>query len=108
MKRAMRSTEENPKKTGRGKPKTNIDINLLRTQWDKIFTHCDYKSQYDKVKEQPDEVSNLRTQMLDAFRTQVVKDQVKTFLEDDGTLKVIVVKNIEGATKNMPAFMKRR
>lgn len=108
MKRAMRSTEENYKKSGRGKPKTNIDMNLLRTQWDKIFTHCDYKSEYDKVKDQPDEVSTLRTQMLDAFRNQVVKDQVKTFLKDNGTLKVIVVKNIEGATKNMPAFMKRR
>jgi hypothetical protein len=118
MKRATRSAEEmaaaqaarDAKKSGRGKgkPKQTIDMEPLRDLWDKIFTHRDYKTNYNEVRDQPDEVSNLRTQMLKAFRDQVVKDQVKTFLNDDGALKSIVVKNIEGATRNMPAFMKRR
>lgn len=115
MKRAMRSAEKQAatqdakkNKRGKGKPKQTIDIQQLRTLWEKVFTHRDYKTEYNVVKDQPDEVSNLRTQILKAFRVQVVKDQVNTFLEDDGSLKDIVVKNIEGATRNMPAFMKRR
>jgi hypothetical protein len=111
MNRAMLSDEKRDAKKngpGKGKQKSNIDMSLLRTQWNKIFTHRDYKTQYNKVKDQHDEVINIRAQMLEAFRTQVVKDQVKSFLEDDGSLKEIVRKNIEGATRNMPAFMKRR
>ena len=106
---AAQAAREAKKSTRRnGKRNQTIDMSLLRTLWDKLFTHSDYKTQYNEVKDQPDEVSNLRAQMLKAFRDQVVKDQVKTFLEDDGSLKTIVVKNIEGATRNMPAFMQRR
>jgi hypothetical protein len=120
MKRATRSPEEmaaaqaargkkDQRRGGRNKNTGDkIDMDTLRLQWNKLFTHADYLTTYNEIKENSDEVSNLRAQMLEAFKAQVIKDQVTSFLEEDGTLKVQVVKNIEGATKNMPAFMRRR
>jgi hypothetical protein len=120
MKRATRSPEEmaaaqeargkkDQRSGGRKKNKEGqIDISSIRTLWNKLFTHDDYQTAFDAIKEQPEEVSKLRDQMLKAFMAQVVKDEVTSFLQEDGTLKIKVIKNIEEATRNMPAFMRRR
>ena len=92
----------------KGKKKNPIDTHTIRTVWTKIFTHQDFKSDFEAVRTDSQQVDAIRTHLLTSFKEQVIKDQITTLIDEDCSINLVVIKNIEGATRNMGAFMSRR
>ena len=90
------------------KNKNPIDTHSIRTVWTKIFTHQDFKSDFEAVKTDSQQVDAIRTHLLTSFKEQVIKEQITTLIDEDGSINPVVIKNIEGTTRNMGAFMSRR